>query len=72
MIEQFLMDLINTARASEMPVHTEYWIWLAFVIGNVLMFVPSFNWPELPKETDEEWYARMCKQRDEQPWWSLS
>jgi len=36
------------------------------------MFVPSFNWPELPKETDEEWYARMCKQRDEQLWWSLS
>ena len=72
MIEQFLMDLINTARASEMPVHTEYWIWLAFVIGNVLMFVPSFNWPKLPKETDREWYARMCKQRDEQPWWSWS
>ena len=72
MIEQFLMDLINTARASEMPVHTEYWIWLAFVIGNVLMFVPSFNWPKLPKETNEEWYARMCKQRDEQLWWSLS
>ena len=54
MIEQFLMDLINTARASEMPVHTEYWIWLGFVIGNVLMFVPSFNWPTLPKETNEE------------------
>lgn len=72
MIEQFLMDLINTARASEMPVHTEYWIWLAFVIGNILMFVPSFNWPSLPKETDEEWYARMCKQRDEQLWWSWS
>ena len=36
------------------------------------MFVPSFNWPESPKETDEEWYARMCKQRDEQLWWSLS
>ena len=72
MIEQFLMDLINTARASEMPVHTEYWIWLAFVIGNVLMFVPSFNWPKLPKETNKEWYARMCKQRDEQLWWSWS
>ena len=72
MIEQFLMDLINTARASEMPVNTEYGIWLGFVIGNVLMFVPSFNWPTLPKETNEEWYARMCKQRDEQPWWSLS
>jgi len=36
------------------------------------MFVPSFNWPNLPKETNEEWYARMCKQRDEQSWWSLS
>ena len=72
MIEQFLLDLIATARASEFPEHGEYWIWLAFVIGNVLMFIPSFNWPNLPKETNEEWYARMCKQRDEQSWWSLS
>jgi len=72
MIEEFLMGLIATARANELPVYMEYWLWLAFVIGNVLMFVPSFNWPEPPKETNKEWYARMCKQRDEQVWWSLS
>ena len=66
------MELITVARASETPEHIEYIVWLAFVIGNVLMFVPSFNWPNLPKETDEEWYARICKQRDEQPWWSWS
>jgi|APSaa5957512493_1039668.scaffolds.fasta_scaffold81346_2 hypothetical protein len=72
MIQEFLMELITVARASETPEHIEYIVWLAFVIGNVLMFVPSFNWPNLPKETDEEWYARICKQRDEQPWWSWS
>ena len=72
MIQEFLMELITVARASETPEHIEYIVWLAFVIGNVLMFVPSFNWPNLPKETDEEWYARICKQRDEQTWWSLS
>ena len=71
MIEQFLLDLIEVARANEMPVHTEYWIWLAFVIGNVLMFVPSFGWTHV-KETDREWYTRICKQRDQQLWWSLS
>jgi len=68
----FLLELIEVARASEFPKYGEYGIWLAFIIGNVLMFVPSFNWPSLPKETDEEWYARMCKQRDEQLWWSWS
>lgn len=71
MIEQFLLELIQTARASEFPEHGEYWIWLAFVIGNVLMFVPSFGWTHV-KETDEEWSARILKQRKEQSWWSLS
>jgi len=71
-MSEFLLGLIEMAKVSEFPQYSEYWIWLAFVIGNVLMFVPSFNWPESPKETDKEWYARMCKQRDEQLWWSWS
>jgi len=50
MIQEFLMELINIARASEIPQYTEYWLWPTFVIGNVLMFVPSFNWPSLPKK----------------------
>ena len=66
------MELITVARASEMPEYTEYWIWLGFVIGNFVTFIPTFRWPEVPKETGEEWYARICKQRDEQKWWSWS
>ena len=65
---EFLLGLIELAKASEFPEYGEYWIWLAFVIGNVLMFVPSFKWPQPPKETDDEWYARICKNRDEQKW----
>jgi|TARA_R110000822_G_scaffold93657_3_gene215312 hypothetical protein len=66
------MELITVARASEMPEYTNYWIWLGLVIGNFITFIPTFRWPEVPKETGEEWYARICKQRDEQKWWSWS
>jgi len=71
MIQEFLMELITVARASETPEHIEYIVWLAFVIGNVLMFIPSFGWTQVD-ETDKEWSARICKQREEQTWWSWS
>ena len=64
---EFLLGLIETARVSEFPEYGEYWIWVGFVIGNVLMFIPSFNWTDID-ETDDEWYARICKNRDEQKW----
>jgi hypothetical protein len=66
-MQEFLLELIEVARASEFPEYGEYWIWLAFVIGNVLMFIPSFGWTDVD-ETDDEWSARICKNRDEQKW----
>jgi hypothetical protein len=66
-MSEFLLGLIEIAKASEFPEYGEYWIWLAFVIGNVLMFIPSFGWTDVD-ETDDEWYARICKNRDEQKW----
>jgi len=66
-MSEFLLGLIEIAKASEFPEYGEYWIWVGFVIGNVLMFIPSFNWTDID-ETDDEWYARICKNRDEQKW----
>ena len=66
-MSEFLLALIETARASEFPEYGEYWIWLAFVIGNVAMFVPSLGWRDID-ETDEEWYERIIKQKNEQKW----
>ena len=66
-MSEFLLGLIEIAKASQFPEYGEYWIWLAFVIGNVLMFVPSFGWQDIA-ETDEEWYDRIIKQRNEQKW----
>ncbi len=68
-MQEFLLELIEVARASGFPQYGEYWMWLAFVIGNVLMFVPSFGWTQVD-ETDQEWSARILKQREEQTWWS--
>ena len=69
-MSEFLLGLIEIAKASQFPQYGEYWIWLGFVVGNVLMFVPSFGWQDIA-ETDDEWYARICKQRDEQKWLSF-
>jgi len=69
-MSEFLLGLIEIARASQFPEYGEYWIWAFFVIGNVAMFVPSFGWQDIA-ETDDEWYARICKQRDEQKWLSF-
>ena len=69
-MSEFLLALIEIAKASEFPEYGEYWIWLAFVIGNVAMFVPSFGWRDIA-ETDEEWYNRVIKQRNEQKWLSI-
>ena len=66
-MSEFLLGLIEIAKASQFPEYGEYWIWVGFVIGNVLMFVPSFGWQDI-NETDDEWYDRIIKQRNEQKW----